>query len=167
MCGMPSPASLRERLALVANGRRHSFEEKPMSNMTYREFKAAFDQLNRQPSLGGARANAGVAYSFREEHMRRGGIGENFVRTLVEAANSPARTRKADGRRPCSAVSSRSLPTNDRSCLVGICEQQRCRLMKAREQQKHLFTGRWRSVPIATPKEHELQIALVTMLKWC
>src|SRR5262249_14645654 len=48
MCGMPSPASLRERLALVANGRRHSFEEKPMSNMTYREFKAAFDQLNRQ-----------------------------------------------------------------------------------------------------------------------
>ena len=34
------------------------------------------------------------------------------------------------------------------------------------EQQKHLFTGRWRSVPIATPKEHELQIQLVTTLKW-
>src|SRR5262249_33024456 len=39
--------------------------------------------------------------------------------------------------------------------------------MEAREQQRHLFTGRWHSVPIATPKEHELQIALVTMLKWC
>ena len=36
-----------------------------------------------------------------------------------------------------------------------------------REQQKHLFTGRWRSVAIATPKEHELQIALMTMLRWC
>src|SRR5262249_22677820 len=39
--------------------------------------------------------------------------------------------------------------------------------IQAREQQRHLFTGRWRSVPIATPKEHELQIQLVTMLKWC
>ena len=39
--------------------------------------------------------------------------------------------------------------------------------MEAREQQKDLFTGRWRLVPTATPKEHELQIALVTMLKWC
>src|SRR5262245_46709672 len=38
--------------------------------------------------------------------------------------------------------------------------------MKAREQQKHLLTGRWRFVPIATPKEHELQIQLVTMLRW-
>src|SRR5262245_33730520 len=45
---MSSRASLRERSALVANGWRHSFEEKPMSNMTYREFKAAFDQLHRQ-----------------------------------------------------------------------------------------------------------------------
>jgi VRR-NUC domain-containing protein len=34
------------------------------------------------------------------------------------------------------------------------------------EQQKDLLTGCWRSVPIATPKEHELQIQLVTMLKW-
>src|SRR5262245_45601602 len=39
--------------------------------------------------------------------------------------------------------------------------------MKAREQQKHLFTGRWRSVPIVVPKEVELQFQLVTMLKWC
>ena len=35
------------------------------------------------------------------------------------------------------------------------------------EQQKDLFTGCWHSVPIAAPKEHELQIALVTMLKQC
>jgi VRR-NUC domain len=39
--------------------------------------------------------------------------------------------------------------------------------MKAHEQQKDLFTGRWRSVPIATPKEHALQIQLVSMLRWC
>jgi len=38
--------------------------------------------------------------------------------------------------------------------------------MQAREQQRHLFTGRWRSVPIAAPKERELQIQLVSMLKW-
>jgi VRR-NUC domain len=35
------------------------------------------------------------------------------------------------------------------------------------EYQKSLLTGRWHSVPIATPKEHELQIQLVSMLRWC
>jgi len=40
--------------------------------------------------------------------------------------------------------------------------------MTAREQQRHLFTGRWRQLPAATPsKEVELQIQLISMLKWC
>ena len=39
--------------------------------------------------------------------------------------------------------------------------------MEAREQQKDMFTGRWHSAPIAAPKEHELQIQLVSMLRWC
>jgi len=35
------------------------------------------------------------------------------------------------------------------------------------EYQKDLLTDRWRSVPIATPKEVELQVQLVSMLRWC
>src|SRR6516164_8341869 len=38
--------------------------------------------------------------------------------------------------------------------------------MKLREQQRHLFTGRWRTVSVSTPKEHELQIQFVTLMKW-
>jgi len=39
--------------------------------------------------------------------------------------------------------------------------------MSAREQQRNLFTGRWRNVVGRSPKEHELQIQLVSLLKWC
>jgi len=39
--------------------------------------------------------------------------------------------------------------------------------MSEREQQKDLFTRRWRGVRLPDPKEHELQIQVVTMLRWC
>jgi hypothetical protein len=40
--------------------------------------------------------------------------------------------------------------------------------MKARELQKHLFTGRWRGVTATTPdKEVAMQIQLVSLLRWC
>jgi hypothetical protein len=38
--------------------------------------------------------------------------------------------------------------------------------MTAREQQKHLFTGRWRNVRMPVPKEHQLQIDFVALMKW-
>ena len=39
--------------------------------------------------------------------------------------------------------------------------------MSGREQQRHLFTGRWRQAPISAPKEVAMQIQLVSMLRWC
>ena len=41
------------------------------------------------------------------------------------------------------------------------------RIITPREQQKDLFSRRWRQVAGATAKEHQVQIQLVSMLKWC
>jgi hypothetical protein len=38
--------------------------------------------------------------------------------------------------------------------------------MIGREQQKHLFTGRWRGVRVPSVKEHQLQIQFVSLMKW-
>jgi hypothetical protein len=34
------------------------------------------------------------------------------------------------------------------------------------QKQRDLFTRRWRNVPFSTPKEHQLQIQFVSLMKW-